>query len=343
MGNKRKPSQQALDIHAETPVADLHIDMLLTNFLFGYDLEKRHKNKIPYSPLVNHTDFPRLKDVGVRIAGLGLVCAPLNALKKTRFKQIRSQINYLKGIVSRRPDEINILLDLGKLDEMEKNNGISCLLGIEGAHALCGDLGLVDTYYNMGVRYMTLAHFSGNEACNCPKGIYNNNAAGLTDFGRKLVDRIHELGMILDVAHTDRTAFFEAIERSKQPVIVSHTGFAGVYDHWRNIDDEQLEAVAKVGGVAGIMFSPHFLGGSNFRPLSDVADHIMHAVKVVGPEHVAIGSDLDGWLWTMPEGFSDVGDLPLITDDLLERGMSEADVKKILGENVDRVVKKCLQ
>ena len=337
-----EPSEKSLKIHKETPVADLHIDMLLTNHLFGYDLEKRHENRIPYSPLVNHADFPRLKEAGFSIAGLGLVCTPLNFQKKKRFTQIRSQINYLKKIISNNPNEMNILEDSKKMEEMIEKGGISCLLGIEGAHSLCGDLSLVDTFYNMGVRYMTLAHFSGNEACNCPKGIYNKNEPGLTDFGRKLVDRMNDLGMIVDVAHTERKAFFDTIERGKRPVIVSHTGLKAINNMWRNIDDEQIESVAKVGGVVGIMFSPHFLGGSNFRPLSVVTDHIMHAVKVVGPERVCIGSDLDGWLWTMPEGFRDIVDLPLITDDLLERGMPEKDVKKIMGENIVRVIKDCL-
>lgn len=338
----KTPSEKALALHRQTPVADLHVDILLTNHLFGYDIMKRHTNHIPFSPLVNQADIPRLHEAGVRIAGLGLVTAPLKAFAKRRYRQVESQMNYLRHNCEHYPERIRLMHDAKAMDGAIKDDAIACMPGIEGGHALLGDLSLLDAYYDMGVRYFTLAHFSGNEICNCPKGIYNDNPPGLTEFGKKAVDRINELGFILDLAHTERQAFFEALERTDHPVIVSHTGIRATCDLWRNLDDEQLEAVAKNGGVVGIMIAPKFLGCEKIRPLSDMGDAIMHAVKVMGADHVAIGSDLDGWIETMPKDFSDVTDLPLITDDLLSRGLPENDIRKILGENVMRVIKACL-
>lgn len=329
---------QAIALHDETPVADLHIDFLLTNYLFRYNIMKKHKNPIPYSPMVNHTDIPRLKKAGVAVVGAGLVCSPLKIMKQFRFGQIRSQLNYLHRLCAKYPNDIRQLNTNRGMEKAIKDKAVACLPGVEGAHALAGDLLKLDTFFELGVRYFTLAHFSGNEACNCPKGIYNTNAPGLTGFGRKLVDRIREQGMILDVAHTEREAFFQALERFEKPAFVSHTGLRGVYEHWRNIDDQQLEAVAKFGGVVGIMFANNFLGPSHFGSSKRVVDHIMHAVRVVGPEHVAIGSDMDGWIM-MPRELSDVTDLPDITAKLLEHGLPEEAVKKILGENVIRVIR----
>jgi membrane dipeptidase len=335
---KPKPSDQALRLHHSTPVADLHLDILLTNHLLRYDIMKRHRHPLPFSPLVYQADIPRLQDAGVAIAGLGLVTAPLKIAAPLRYRQVRSQLAYLRKTCEENPRALRMIDNAESMHTTIEVGAIACLPGIEGAHALSGDLNKLDEFYKMGVRYFTLAHFTGNEACNCPKGLYNDNPPGLTDFGRKLVDRMQKLGIILDLAHTEKQAFMEAAERVEKPVIVSHTGIRGAFDHWRNIDDEQLEAVAKTGGVVGVMIAPNFLGGAQIRPLSDVTDHILHAVKIVGADHVGLGTDLDGWIKTMPKAFDDVADLPLITDQLLQRGLPEKDVKKILGENVVRVI-----
>ncbi len=334
--------RRALELHQKYPVADLHIDFLLTNYLFGYDISKRHGNYFPFSPFVYHADIPRLKEANVRIVGAGLVCTPLKFLENRRYYQIAAQLEYLKKVCEKHPRELAMVSKKDDFRIALENGAVTIIPGVEGSHSLCGNIDLLETYYDMGARYWTMAHFTGNEACNCPKGIYNYNKPGLTDFGKDLIERVHALGMILDLAHTERQAFLEAAKMSQKPVIVSHTGVSGAYKHWRNIDDEQLEAEAKTDGVVGIKVAPKFLGGSKFRPLSDVADHIIHVVKTIGPDHVSFGSDLDGWIPTMPKGFSDVRDLSKITATLLEKGLPEADLEKILHKNVVRVINKCL-
>ena len=164
--------------------------------------------------------------------------------------------------------------------------------------------------------------------------VIRDDTQGLTRFGKDVIAAMNEHGMIVDLAHLNRKGFFEALELSTTPPIVSHTGVAGVLEHWRNIDDEQIRAVADRGGVVGVIFAPKFLGGDD---LAAVCDHLAHIVKVGGEDVPALGSDYDGMV-KPPRGLEDVSDLPKLTAALLDRGISRAAVKKLLGENALRVL-----
>jgi len=142
-------------------------------------------------------------------------------------------------------------------------------------------------------------------------------------------------GVIVDLAHINRKGFFDALAASSKPPIVSHTGVAGVRRHWRNIDDEQIRAVAERGGVVGIIFAPRYLGGDD---LGAVCDHIQHIIKVAGEGVPSLGSDFDGAV-RPPRGLEDVAALPRLTAALLDRGLSREAVKKLLGENALRVLR----
>src|SRR5262249_45064744 len=149
-------------------------------------------------------------------------------------------------------------------DELERcqREGITgALLGIEGAHALEGQLDRIDHFARRGVRYLGFLHFSANDAGYPAYGHGRRDAEGLTPWGRDLVRRCEAASVLVDLAHLNRRGFLEACALSQKPVIVSHTGVSGAYSHWRNIDDEQLRAVANSGGIVGIIFVPHYLGG----------------------------------------------------------------------------------
>jgi membrane dipeptidase len=146
---------------------------------------------------------------------------------------------------------------------------------------------------------------------------------------------MNRLGVIVDLAHINRKGFFDALEVSTAVPIVSHTGVAGAFRHWRNIDDEQIRAVADRGGVVGVIFAPRYLGGPD---VGAVCDHVMHVIKVAGEDVPALGSDYDGMV-TPPRGLEDVAALPRLTAALLDRGLSRAAVKKMLGENALRVLR----
>jgi len=333
------PSRRALRLHRTAPVADLHVDTLLAHTLTGYDATKRHKPWIPFSPLLNQVDLPRARDAGVKILGMGLVSSPKHAPKK-RLAQVDKQLDYVDELAGNSDNGFYRIGDFASLTTGLNEQKIGALPGVEGAHVLGGDMGVFRHLVSRGIRYFGLSHFSTNEAAYCAFGLNASETEGLTDFGRKLVERCEQEHLILDLAHINKPGFLDVCAMLSTPPIVSHTGVTGVCDHWRkrNIDDEQIEAVAKLGGVVGIMFSPDFCGNSNFATLEVIADSIEHVAKGVGYRHVAIGSDMDGWLLTLPRGLADVSDLPNLTEILIRRGWTDEQLTALLGGNVLRVL-----
>ena len=335
------PSARALRLHRETPVADLHVDCLLTHRLFGYDVGKRHRPRLPLSPFVNHYDIPRAQDAGVQIWGLGLVCAPWPPPEK-RAARIDDALNYLERLESKHADKLFRIRDCASLETGLAAGKIGALPGIEGAHALGGDLGRLDHFIERGIRYLGLAHFSANQAAHCAAGYGSSTTKGLSDFGRRLVERLETNRIIVDLAHVNKPGFMETCRMLSSPPIVSHTGVTGVLPHWRNIDDEQIEAVARLGGVVGIMTSPKYIGGRNLSTLEKIADAVEHVRRVAGVKHVAIGSDMDGWLLTQPLGLRDATDWPHLTEILIGRGWRDEELTAFLGGNALRVLQAVL-
>ena len=335
------PSARAWRLHRETPVADLHVDCLLTHALFGTDLARRHRHPAPLSPFVGHYDLPRAKESGVQIWGLGLVAPPWPA-KQRRAALVDRQLDYLDQLEAEPANGLFRIADLASLDRGLAAGRIGALPGIEGAHTIGGDLGLFEHFVARGIRYFGLTHFSSNEAGFCAAGYRSSTTKGLSDFGRRLVERIEQSRLLLDLAHLNKPGFLEACAMLSTPPIVSHTGLTGAHPSWRNIDDEQLEAVARLDGVVGIIASPKFLGGEIFGTLEKMADVADYARRAIGIKHVAIGSDMDGWLETLPVGLPDGAAWPRLTEILLRRGWSDADLAAFLGGNVRRVLQAVL-
>jgi membrane dipeptidase len=147
---------------------------------------------------------------------------------------------------------------------------------------------------------------------------------------------MNRLKLVVDLAHTATSTFMEVVDYVKEPVIVSHSNSHHLFPLWRNVTDEEIEAVAERNGVVGIMVSPRFTTKNYSAPLSLVIDHIIHVVDIAGAKHAAIGSDMDGFVPT-PNGFRDACDFPKITQLLLDRGLSCGEIQGILGKNFLRV------
>jgi membrane dipeptidase len=204
---------------------------------------------------------------------------------------------------------------------------VAAILGVEGAHALEGDLRNLGELYDAGVRIVAPTHFFDNEVGGSAHGI---DKGGLTELGRDMLREMESRGMLLDLAHASPRVIDDALALASRPVIVSHTGVKGTCDNNRNLSDEQLRAIAGTGGVIGIGYWKTAVCG---KDAASIARAIVHAARVVGVEHVALGSDFDGAL-SVP--FDTTG-LALLVDALLEQGMAEKDIRLVMGESALRV------
>lgn len=320
-------------MHAEAPAIDLHADPLLWNRFLGYDLNKRHSPPLPRAVLGGHVDVPRLLEGGVGGMFFGLVALP--GMDRKPGRTCEKQLNALYDAAEASAGRLFVATDARDIERAHREGSVAALLGIEGAHSLEGDLTNLERFAKRGVRYLGLLHFSANE-CGAPAlGLGSDRSLGLTNFGRDTVRRCEELGVIVDLAHINRKGFMDACALATRPLIVSHTGLAGVHEIWRNIDDEQLRAVANTGGVAGVIFVPDYLGRDG---LDAVVDHLLHIVNVAGEDAPALGSDWDGFVRPI-RGLEEVSKLPDLTDALLRRGVSATVVRKILRENALRVIR----
>ena len=204
---------------------------------------------------------------------------------------------------------------------------VAGVLGVEGAHALEGDLRNLDLLFDAGVRVVAPTHFFDNDIGGSAHGI---EKGGLTELGRRMLSELRDRSMILDLAHASAAVLEEATDTSTRPVIVSHTGVRGTCDNSRNLTDDQITAVAATGGVIGIGYWPNAVCGEGAPA---VARAITYTADLVGIEHVALGSDFDG---AVPVPFDTTG-LVLIVDALIDSGMSEDDIRLVMGENAARI------
>lgn len=226
--------------------------------------------------------------------------------------------------------------------------GFAGVLSMEGASPLAGELALLDRYHDAGVRSLGLTHNPRNEAgdgCMVPDA----ERRGLTPFGRALVRRCAELGILLDVAHLAPEGIRDLLDEAERcpaapPVVSTHTGAAALTPHRRNLTDAQLRALASTGGVAGVTFYPPHVARAGRAPsLDDPVAHLEHFAEVMGPEHVAVGADLDGF---DPPGLPGGADTPALYAQLeaalLARGWRRDHVDLALGGNALRVLRRVL-
>ena len=196
---------------------------------------------------------------------------------------------------------------------------LGAIFGIEGAHALEGDLANLDALYEAGVRMIGLTHFFDNAVAGSAHGL---EKGGLSEMGRELVSRMEELGIAVDLAHLSPAAIDDVLAMATRPTLVSHGGVKSTCDNPRNISDEHIRAIAAGGGVVGIGYFELAVCGTDPR---DVAAAIRHVVDLVGDDHAALGSDYDG---ATSVGF-DTAELPALTQQMLDDGLSEDSVRKI--------------
>jgi len=331
----------------ESPLIDGHNDMPW-RYLSGYDgnpeaLDFSSDTSLGCPRL--QTDIPRLR-AGCVGAQFWAVYIPDDWAGKGADGAAVRMMEFVRRMVSLHPAHLEMAYSARDIRRIHAAGRIACLIGVEGAHTLEGSLERLEEFYRIGDRYMTLACSQSNGFADSATG--SRIHGGLSPLGKELVHAMNRLGMLVDLSHASVETMADALEAAGAPVIFSHSCARALCDTPRNVPDDVLRRVAKNGGVVMVAFVPMFLrktdgdaplnGVEDRTPvsLSDVADHIDHVRDVAGIDHVGIGSDFGGFQ-TAPEGLSDVSAFPALLAELLRRGYSETDLKKVAGENILRV------
>ena len=329
-------AEQTRAFHRAQIVVDLHVDVIIQQRLFRYDIRKFHRPWIRRQPFFRHADIPRMIEGGYAAAVLGIHYWPWES--ERGWREVKKQLAYMHWVVEH--DERVILARTADDIVGAKEDGkLAFLAGLEGAHLINGNLDRVDEAVNLGAIYITMAHFSKNSASTPGMGRRKNQTEGLSSFGRDLVRKMNAAQVLVDVAHINRPGLLEACEVTDAPVIASHTMAVGLHENDRGVTDDGIRAIARTGGVMGVIFAPNFVSGRLNAPLDAVVDHAVYIADLVGAEHVSVGSDFDGWIPAIPNDIRDCRDMPLLTQKLFDRGLDKEEIAGILGGNFLRVLR----
>ena len=300
------------------------------------------------------TDIPRLR-AGHLGAQFWSVYIPGDSGAYGYARMQAEQIKIAKAIVAKYPDTFVWSLTAADIMKAYADGKIGSLMGVEGGHAIENSLDTLRSYYAQGVRYMTLTH--NVTLAWADAALDTAKHGGLTNFGKEVVREMNRLGMLVDLSHVSPGVMSDALNVSEAPVIFSHSSARALTDVPRNVPDSILARLPKNGGIVMASFVPSFVsqkkadydkhakadsawGRANPSPkatIADVADHIDHIKKVAGVDHVGIGSDFDGIEETVV-GLEDVSTYPALFAELARRGWTDADLKKLAGENLLRVL-----
>ena len=338
-------SREAVEIYRASDVIDLHIDSFIWTRLFGYDLRRSHGSGLFGRHFYSHTDFPRALEAGLTGATWIITTNPA---KPSRMRRNAFFDNYerIKALLAEAPEAMALVRSRAEYEAARSAGRHGAFLGIQGGNCLDHDLGDLDRIPGVGatcdILRITLVHLTSSTLgeTNSPAGRYlHPTVHGLTDLGREYVRRLNEKKIFVDLAHIGRRAFFDAVavHDGSQPLIVTHTGVSGVHDMWRNINDEQIRAVADTGGTVGIMFQASFLGSGRSISARTVVDHIEHVIGVAGEDFVSLGTDYDGAI-SPPADLPTLFELPRVVQVMLDRGHSPERIGKVLGGNFLRAL-----
>ncbi|MFO7679256.1 MAG: dipeptidase [Chloroflexota bacterium] len=351
--NKQKAvgvREETAVLHSQLFIADLHSDP----YLWNRNLLKRHR--------CGHIDVPRLIEGRVALQTVGvaaripwglnfesnpdrsdmlaaLVVAQGKPLRtwRSQYQRALFHAEQLQAMIAQEPDILMLIRssqDLDRLLDRRRKRPITTgfLLGLEGVHALEGNLARLPGLFAAGFRLLGLTHFFDNEAGGSAHG---RQKGGLTPFGRDLIQAAEASQMTIDLAHASERLIEDVCAIAARPLIVSHTGVRAVCDSPRNLSDRHMKLVAQTGGLIGVAL---FDGAVGEATLTAVAQTMRYTADLVGVDHVAIGTDFDGAVTTP----IDASGMPLLTQALLDAGFSPEETAKIMGGNVLRFLRETL-
>ena len=322
-----------------------------------------------------HTDIPRLR-AGMLGGQFWSVYVPTKMAGPEAVQATLEQIDVVHRLCAAYPETFELALTADDVERSHQHGKIASLIGVEGGHSINNSLGALRMFYRLGARYLTLTHTSNTDWADAAgdEAVHH----GLTPFGEEVVREMNRLGMMVDLSHVTDDTMRAAIRVSTAPVIFSHSSARAVCDHPRNVPDDVLQMVRTNGGIVMVCFLPGYTSNAErdefnaataerkrlvksfptnaeavtaglaewrkTRPpvkpatLSDVADHVDHLRKIAGIDHIGIGSDFDGYNGDTV-GLEDVSKYPDLFTELLRRGYTPEDLKKIAGQNILRVMR----
>ncbi|MBT4321480.1 membrane dipeptidase [Candidatus Bathyarchaeota archaeon] len=340
--------ERAKSIHHSSLVVDTHNDTILHVITSPPFVTSGNGAPVPRRSLGEKSehgqiDIPRTQMGGVDCLLFAMYVSPLYSSRLLRLVQMLDTFNIE---VENNLDTISIATSYDEISKTVKNGKIAAVITVEGGEPLEGKIESLRTIYRLGARSLTLTHFPRNDLGD---GSGADSGSHLTDFGKEVVVEMNKLGMIVDISHLNPMGFWDVMDISKDPVLATHSNCKALCSHHRNLDDDQIKAMAEKGGVINLSFCAGFIkdgvGFGNPETLKKVTildwlDHLDHAVELVGTKHVGIGSDLDGGCGF--PGLDDITKFPDLTQGMVYRGYSDQDIGKILGGNNMRVFKKIL-
>ena len=351
----------------ETPLIDGHNDVPWQYRKFSNNLAA-----VDFTADTSHlkptwaTDIPRLRAGGVG-GQFWSVYVPAKLPGAEALQATLEQIDVVHRLCARYPDTLELALTADDIERIHRDGKIASLIGMEGGHSINNSLAALRMTYRLGARYMTLTHTKNTDWADAAGDEPRHH--GLTQFGREVVREMNRLGMLVDLSHVTDETMRDAINVSSAPVIFSHSSAFALCPHPRNVPDDVLGMVKTNGGVVMVCFLPGYLtrfGGEKTRlqkmfpddprkfeaemtkwrraqprkreaSLGDAADHIDHIRKIAGIDHIGLGGDFDGVGLALPPDLSDVSMYPNLIAELLRRGYSRGDIRKICYQNTLRV------
>jgi membrane dipeptidase len=363
---------QAQSIHFKSVVVDTHNDAVTACIEKKVSLDQDLRG-------INHSDLKRFKEGGLDYQLFSIWC---DGDKKNPYAWAMREMDTLDAVAARNPDKMVVAKNWAQIQKALKEGKLVAQYGVEGGHMIEDDINKLDTFYKRGVRYMTLTWNNSPSWASSHTDEKNAKYAGprgLTSFGKQIIQRMNQLGMIVDISHVGEATFWDAIKTTTKPVIASHSNAYTICPVTRNLKDDQIKAVGKNGGVIHLNFFSAFVDSTfqaknmafrrkhkteldallatgiqqeyaqstlaekykeetdaNKPDIEALMKHLDHIVKLIGVDHVGLGSDFDG-IDSAPKQLKTVVDYPEFTKALIKRGYSDTDIEKILGGNFLRV------
>ncbi|MFC2090521.1 dipeptidase [Bacteroidota bacterium] len=370
--------KRAKKIHERALTVDSHVDTPMWLSREGYKFTERHDSKTHR----NKVDLPRMKEGGLDGVFFAVFVGQGERSDEGNSRaaaEAQATVDSIYSMVGRNNNVLEIALDPDDFKLIERKGKRAIFLGMENGYPIGTDLALLDTFYNKGIRYITLCHSYNNDICDSSTDSTEHN--GLSAFGRQVVKRMNELGIMIDMSHASDESFRQVIEISEKPIIASHSCAKALCENPRNLSDELLLKLKDNGGVIQMCILSAYVQAPQPNPerdsarnavyekhgnyydlddagkeaflidwykvdkdyprklatVSEVVDHIDHIVTVAGIDHVGIGTDFDGGGGVAD--CYDVSEIGNITAELIRRGYSEKEIRKIWSGNLMRVMK----